>query len=315
MAYADAVAAEPGHLAIVEVYAVREPGPVVEPAALLQIVHRPAAETLDAVVLFVDGLAQMRVKPAIAARRKRGAFLHQPRRNREGRARRKRHLPHRAVCGVVIARNYPFAVGQDDIDVLNDAVRRQAAILLRQVHGTARQGNPHAECLCLLRLDVHRILDPRGVEILMVARGGAAAHEEFRQCEPRRQPERVAVHGLRPDRIERDQPVEQFLVDGVGMGARQRLVEMVVRVDKPGNDHVPGAIEHLVHRRRWLASGGHQFGNPRAVGDNAATRCFRHDRQRLPEPDSPAVHIPVLGAQPVCSPAVYTALTFAGKQQ
>ena len=41
--------------------------------------------------------------------------------------------------------DHPRAVGEDGILVLHDAIRRQAAITLRQVHRAARQQHAHTE--------------------------------------------------------------------------------------------------------------------------------------------------------------------------
>ena len=67
MADADMVAAEPADLVIGEMDAMGEPDAIVEPAAFLEIVDRPAAELVEAVLVLVAGLAEMGVQPAIEA--------------------------------------------------------------------------------------------------------------------------------------------------------------------------------------------------------------------------------------------------------
>ena len=61
------VPAEAAHLVVVEVDAVGEPDPVVQPAAFLEIVDRPATEMLEAVFVLVARLAEMGVEPAVVA--------------------------------------------------------------------------------------------------------------------------------------------------------------------------------------------------------------------------------------------------------
>ena len=57
--------AEPRHFLVVEMDAVGEPHAIAQPAALLEIVDRPAAEVVQAIFVFVRGLAEMGVQAAI----------------------------------------------------------------------------------------------------------------------------------------------------------------------------------------------------------------------------------------------------------
>jgi len=57
----------------------------------------------------------------------------------------------------------------------------------------------------------------------------------------------LGVHA-RPDRIERPQPVEQVGILRSRDGARQGLVEVVVRVDQPRQDDVTAEVEHFISR-------------------------------------------------------------------
>ena len=86
------VPAEAAHLVVVEVDAVREPDPLVQPAALLEVVDRPAAEMREAVFVLVAGLAEMGVEPAVVALGEAGRVDHQPLRHGERRAGGERHL-------------------------------------------------------------------------------------------------------------------------------------------------------------------------------------------------------------------------------
>ena len=85
-------------LVVVEMDAVGEPDALVQPAALLEIVDRPAVEVRQAIVVLVARLGEMGVQPAVDASRRGAARLdHQPLRHGEGRAGRERHLQHRAL--------------------------------------------------------------------------------------------------------------------------------------------------------------------------------------------------------------------------
>ena len=97
MADADLVAAEAAHLVVVEMDAVGEPDAIVQPAAFLEIVDRPAAEMLEAVFVLVARLAEMGVQPAVEALGQADRIDHQPLGHGERRAGRQRHLQHRAL--------------------------------------------------------------------------------------------------------------------------------------------------------------------------------------------------------------------------
>src|SRR5215475_506211 len=85
---------EPLHLTVVKEDAVREPCPRIEPAALLEIVERPATIHLLAKPVLVLGLREMRVQTDVELPGKIGGGAHQRRRDRERRAWRKRDLHH-----------------------------------------------------------------------------------------------------------------------------------------------------------------------------------------------------------------------------
>ena len=87
----------------------------------------------------------------------------------------------------------------------------------------------------------------------------------------------------RPDRIERAEPGEQRLVDGLRMRPGQRLVEMVMRVDEPRQHDMARGVEDRVDalRRRPAPD---PLCDPRALDDEAALRAFGEDRQRVFDP-------------------------------
>ena len=73
-----------------------------------------------------------------------------------------------------------------------------------------------------------------GKQIKMIGNRGRPGQQEFGETQPGADINRVGVH-LRPDRVERLQPVKQRFSLGGTETARQRLVKMMVTVDQPRN--------------------------------------------------------------------------------
>ena len=96
MADAHAMLAQPRHVAIREMDAMRQPGAGVEPAHILEIVERAHAEHRAAEGILVLGFGQMRVQAAVMLLRQFAAGAHQGLGDGEGRTGRQRHLDHRA---------------------------------------------------------------------------------------------------------------------------------------------------------------------------------------------------------------------------
>ena len=86
----------------------------------------------------------------------------------------------------------------------------------------------------------------------MIGGGGAAGEHKLGQRESRREPELMRLEP-RPDRIERGEPGEQRLVDRGGMGAGQRLVEMMVGIDESRQHDMARSVEDRVDPLRRLA--------------------------------------------------------------
>ena len=160
--------------------AVREPGPRVEPAALLEIVERPAAVHLLAELVLVLGLGQMGVQADVELVGELGGRAHQRGRHRERRAGRQRDLHHRVLAALVMLCDHARAVGEDRVLVLHHAVGRQAAVALRAVHRAARQQHAHAEPLRDRDLDIDGVLEPGREHVMMIGGGGAARQQQFR---------------------------------------------------------------------------------------------------------------------------------------
>ena len=92
--------------------------------------------------MVVFGQVRMQAHAILA--RQRGRVFHQLRADAKRRARRHRHLGHRAVGGVVVALDHPLRIFQDRILALDQAIGWQAALRLSQAHAAARRYKAHA---------------------------------------------------------------------------------------------------------------------------------------------------------------------------
>ena len=141
---------------------------------------------------------------------------------------------------------------------------------------------------CLVHLDVHRVVEIGGEQVVMVGGGGDARHQQFGQRQPRGQPHSIGRQP-RPDGVKRLQPVEQLLVDGLRVGARQRLVEMMVRIDEARQHHVARGIEDLIHGCRGRLSGLEDLRDPPVAHDDPRA-VLPQNRQRRPDQKARHVH-------------------------
>ena len=297
MADADAGATELCDLFVVEVNGVREPHAVAQPAALAEIVGGRHAVACAAILRLGLGLDEMRVQPAVVLLGERRALAHQAERHVEGRVGRERHLQHRAVGAVVIAADDALAIGEDGVVVLRHALRRHrlGAVLLRLVERAACERHADADARRLLGLDVHRVIEPGGEEVVVIVGAGAARHEQLGHGEPRREPERPRVHVLRPHRIERDDPWPERAVDAGRVRARQRLEEVMVGVDQPGDDHVARCVEDPAPAPRLLPATD-QFDDATVLDDEATLAAIGEHSDGVLYPEAhPSV--PLIPAQ------------------
>ena len=127
----------------------------------------------------------------------------------------------------------PLGVGEDRVDVLDEVVGRQPAVRLTEVHRAARGDDAHAELLrgAHLRFDEPR--DAAREDVMVVEDGRAPRERELGEPGARRGVLHLFVDP-RPRRIERLQPGEE--VGLLRAGARERLVQVVVRVDQARRD-------------------------------------------------------------------------------
>ncbi|MDF9864741.1 hypothetical protein M2437_003723 [Methylorubrum pseudosasae] len=265
---------------------VGEPSPPRHPADLFEVIDRALAERLQAEGVLVASFAEMGVKRAIVALGQHGALAHQPLGDGEGGAGGQPDPHHRAGLGIMEQAQHPLAVGEDRVVVLHQRLWRKAASLLRQAHRATGDDGADTEAARLLDLNVDGVLQPLREQVVVVARRGAAGQEQLGIGEPRREPERLRRQPT-PDPVERLQPRKKRLVDRRRMGPRQRLEEVVMRVDEPGDDDVPRGVERLVHRRGGLPAGRHPLGDAAALDDDAPGGSLRQDRERIAYPEPP----------------------------
>lgn len=104
---------------------------------------------------------------------------------------------------------------------------------------------------------------------MVIGRRGAARQQQFGQRDFGGEGEFFRGES-RPDRVQGFQPRKQRLIDHRRPGAGQGLVEMVMGVDQPRQDHMLAGIEHLARCGRLLAGGEH-FDDQAVLHNQAAT--------------------------------------------
>ena len=181
----------------------------------------------------------------------------------------------------MIAAEDALAVGEDRVLVLHHTVRRQSAVLLGKIHRAAVERHADADAGRFLRLDVHRLLKTGRIEVVVVGRARAAGHQQLGLRQPRREAERLRLHVLRPDRIERLQPGKEFLVDRRRMRPRQRLEEVMVRVDEAGNDDVARGVEDMVGFLANLLAATNKLDDLAVLDNDTALSALTEHRQRV----------------------------------
>ena len=121
----------------------------------------------------------------------------------------------------------------------------------------------------------------------MVGRGRRARHQEFDQRHADRELERLGRHPV-PYALHRHEPGDEVLALAGRVGAGQRLVEMVVRIDETRQHDVAGGVEQRSAGLRRRPSARDAFDDFRAVDDDPAFGLGREDRERVLDPDAHA---------------------------
>src|SRR5689334_618569 len=88
----------------------------------------------------------------------------------------------------------------------------------------------------------------------------------------------------RPVAKQRFEPGEEFLVDRLGVGARQALVHMMMRIDESGQHDMPVGIEGLIDRASGLAATDDQFSDLAILDDKSAACAIGQAGKRIAYP-------------------------------
>ena len=121
-----------------------------------------------------------------------------------------------------------------------------------EVHRAARGDEPAAELLRGLHLGLDQPRAAAREDVVVVEDGRAAGEHQLRDAGARRRVLRLGVDP-RPRRVELDEPLEEGGL--LRAGARERLVEVVVRVDEARRDDRAAQRDALVRLRRRAAAG------------------------------------------------------------
>ena len=215
-----------------QVHAVRAPDVRGEPAELVQVLDGAAAEEALAVLLLLDGLGEMGVEPQPQPARELGRLRHQPLRDGERRAGSNRDL--RPGAGPrLVEREQALRVGEHRVHLLDEVVRREPAVGLAHVHRPARGDDADAELARGLDLRLDQAGAARREDVVVVEDGRAAAERELREPGAGGRVLGLGVDPA-PERVQRPEPAEEIGL--LRPGPRQRLVQVMVRVDEPGRD-------------------------------------------------------------------------------
>ena len=117
----------------------------------------------------------------------------------------------------------------------------------------------------------------------MVRRGGAAGEHEFDERHSDGDAQGLGRHAV-PSPLHRDQPGNELLAEACGVGARQRLVEMMMRVDEPRQNDMAGGVESRVDRGRGRSSARHAFDDLAALHDDSTLGIGCEDGERVLDP-------------------------------
>ncbi len=226
---------------------VRVPDIVANPAEVFGQLDRRAAKGLLAVGFFVARLGQVGMRVDMHAARQCKALAHEVGRDGEGRAGREHDTQHAVASGVVVRLDQAARVAQDRLLILDDAIRWQAAFGFANGHRAAR--GVEAEAQLARRLDL--VVEPGAVgpEVGVVAGGRAAGEHQLGDGDARTDGDGLGGHAS-PDGVVDAQPGEEVGVLRGGEVAGEGLVEVVVGVDQPRQDHHVAGIDDGVRLLR-----------------------------------------------------------------
>jgi len=145
------------------------------------------------------------------------------------------------------------AVVEDVGFALDQMIGRQAAGTLADAHRAARRMEAHAQ------FDRGRdlVVEARAVgeHVQVIGDGRRSTEQQLGEPDFGADVDRLGVHPS-PDRIQRLEPVEQRQTARRAHAARQRLVQVVMAVDQPWNQHAAAQVDDAI-RRAAAAVGGY----------------------------------------------------------
>jgi hypothetical protein len=140
--------------------------------------------------------------------------------------------------------------GEDRVAVLDDVVGRQAPGALAEVHRATARVEAHADRPRGVDLDAEQVARRAREDVVVV--GGRRAPRARQRRQPRaggRGDHRVV--DVLPDRVQRDEPLEQRGL--LRVAARGPLVEVVVAVDQARGRQLAGGVDAADRGARGLA--------------------------------------------------------------
>ena len=117
----------------------------------------------------------------------------------------------------------------------------------------------------------------------MIGRGRAAGQHEFDERHPDRDAQGLGGHAA-PHPLHRDEPGNELLAEARGVGARQRLVEVMMRVDEPRQDDMARGVERRLGRNGRRLAARDAFDDLSALDHNSALGIGCEDGERVLDP-------------------------------
>ena len=122
----------------------------------------------------------------------------------------------------------------------------------------------------------------------MIGRGRAAGQHELNERHPDREAQRLGGHAA-PHPLHRHEPGNELLAEPRGVGARQRLVEMMMRIDEPRQDDMARGVERRLRGEGWRLAARNAFNNLSALDHNSALGIGCEDGERVLDPQTHAI--------------------------
>ena len=181
-----------------------------------------------------------------------GRAAHQVVGDREGRAGRERHARHRARRGSWYSRIRRRQSARIVASSCTTSSGRQPALRSSAAHRAARGVEADAQLARGRDLHVDQPLLPARKQVEVVGRGRAAGEQQLAQAHAHRGVHRIRVEQA-PDLVQLGQPAEERRLLHARHVARQRLRQVVVRVDEAGQHHLAPRVDAAVDRARARA--------------------------------------------------------------